>query len=156
MRKVLLTLRHSHTARENNYHTSPNESSPCWWNTFTVVVTFSLSGACALFLPNITTEHSLTFPMHSFLHDAPSLSQEANEPANASWEEWGWGVAVVVGQSTFSGRVSGAANRFFSHIYFHFDVCGLLSHCCCLAFLKLHFIIPHAHKKRFISSGPFP
>ena len=36
-------------------------------------------------------------------------------------------VVVVVGQSTFPGRVSGAVNRFLSHMHFYFDGCGSLS-----------------------------
>lgn len=102
--------------------TSPNEPSLCWWNTSTVVVTFSLPGMHALVLPNIPPEHAQTFLVHSFLHDTPSLSQKANEPANSGWlQRGGCGGVVAAGQSTFPGRVSGAAHRFLSHIRFHFE-----------------------------------
>lgn len=61
----------------------------------------SLSGACALIFPNFTPVHALTFPNCSFLHDDPSLSQGANEAADAGqgWRgEWGRG---AVGQIHF-------------------------------------------------------
>lgn len=148
MRKVLLTVRpFPNYLVKTIFHSSPNELSPCWWNTSTVVVTFLVSGAHVPVLPNITSEPILPCPASSrtSLHYLRKPMSQLMQ-AGGGWE---------VEQSTFPGIVSGAANRFFTYT-FSFWWLWIPIPPLHLASSQPHFIIQHAHKKSFISSASFP
>lgn len=153
--KVLLTARHSQTTQLVKVLSAPHpmnrphvdETPLAWlWQSHFQERTRSFCQTSLQSMP----KH---FPCTAFFM---TLLHYLRKPMSQLMQ--GGGVAMmVVGQSTFPGRVSEAANKFLSHIHFHFDGSGLPSHCRCLAFSQLHFIIPHAYKKKKVHfPAPFP